>query len=72
MPGRAANPLLARATASKNPSDRAGTGRRRARARVARKEIRAALARARAGGVPERDLPVLISRRTVRRRHARP
>lgn len=46
----------------------------RARGRQARKEIRAALARAKARGVPERDLPLLTSRRSLRRkgRRARP
>ncbi len=39
----------------------------RARARRARKEIRSALARARAAGVDDRDLPVLVSRRNVRK-----
>jgi uncharacterized protein (DUF2267 family) len=43
----------------------------RARARKARKEIRATLARARAEGVPERDLPVLMSRTGWRRKGGR-
>lgn len=40
-------------------------GRRRATARKAWKEIRSTLARARAEGVNEQDLPVLVSRRTL-------
>lgn len=40
---------------------------RRARARKARKEIRSAIARARAEGVRDRDLPLLLSRRKIRK-----
>jgi uncharacterized protein (DUF2267 family) len=43
------------------------SGAPRARARKARKEIRTAIARARAAGVDDRDLPVLVSRRNVRK-----
>jgi uncharacterized protein (DUF2267 family) len=43
----------------------------RARGRQARKEIRSALARAKARGVPERDLPLLTSRRSLRRKKRR-
>lgn len=41
--------------------------RQRSRGRKARKEIRSAIARARARGVKEEDLPVLISRRNMRK-----
>lgn len=57
-------PARTRATAARRPSRlRRGS---RARARRAKREVRSTLARARARGVPERDLPVLMPRRRSR------
>lgn len=52
---------------ARTPTPRGSTRARRgsrARARKAKREVRSTLARARARGVPERDLPVLTRRRT--------
>lgn len=61
-------PSAPQGSSPSRPSPAAGL---RARGRQARKEIRAALARAKARGVPERELPLLASRRSLRHKGRR-
>lgn len=55
-------------TLSGKPAPRAPSPTGRARVRATKKRVRGILARARARGIPEKDLPLLASRRRSRRR----